>query len=88
MREWCKWEHETKGLYAKSAKDPYDAGEVAAAHVICELVRDVDDECEYADRLALSSSAVGYDTQVIVPMQHELHEKYRKKPHGVGKKLS
>lgn len=88
MREWCKWEHETKEPYAKSAKDLYDAGEVAAAHMICELVRDVDDECEYADRLALSLSAVDYDMQVIVPMRHELHGKYRKKLHDVGKKLS
>lgn len=88
MRERCKREHETKELYAKSAKDLYDAGEVAAAHMICELVRDVDDECEYADRLALSLSAVDYDMQVIVPMRHELHEKYRKKLHDVGKKLS
>lgn len=68
MREWCKWEHETKELYAKSAKDLY--------------------ECKYADRLALKLSAVDYDMQVIVPMQHELHEKYRKKLHDVGKKLS
>lgn len=30
-----------------------DAGDIAAAGLICELVRDVDDECEYADRLAL-----------------------------------
>lgn len=57
MREWCEWEHETKELYAKSAKDLYDAGEVAAAHMICELVRDVDDECKHADRLALKLSA-------------------------------
>lgn len=88
MHMWCGWEHETKGLYAKSAKDLYDAGEVAAAGVIYELVRDVDDECEYADRLALKSSAVDYDMQVIVPMRYELHGKYRKKPHDVGKKLS
>lgn len=58
------------------------------AHMICGLARDVDDECKYADRLALSLSAVDYDMQVIVPMQHELHEKYRKKLHDVGKKLS
>lgn len=70
MRKWCKWEHETKELYAKSAKDLYDAGEVAAAHMICELVRDVDDECKYADRLALKLSAVDYDMQAIVPMQY------------------
>lgn len=57
MREWCEWEHETKELYAKSAKDLYDAGEVAAADAICELVRDVDNECKYADRLALKLSA-------------------------------
>lgn len=48
----------------------------------------VDDECEYADRLALKLSAVDYDMQLIVPMRHELHEKYRKKPHDIGKKLS
>lgn len=70
MREWCERGHETKELYAKSAKDLYGAGEVAAAHMICELVRDVDDECEYADRSALSLSAVDYDMRVIVPMRH------------------
>lgn len=88
MHMWCEWEHDTKELYAKSAKDPYDAGDIAAAGLICELVRDVDDECEYADRLALEPDAVDYDMQVIVPMRHELHGKYRKKPHDVGKKLS
>ena len=88
MHMWCEWEHDTKELYAKSAKDLYDAGEVAAAGVIYELVRDVDDECEYADRLALKLSAVDYDMQVIVPMQYELHEKYKKKLHDIGKKLS
>ena len=88
MRERCKWGHGTKGLYAKSAKDPYGAGEVAAAHMACGLVRDVDGECEYADRSALNLGAVDYDMQVIVPMRHGLHEKYRKKPHGVGKKPS
>lgn len=88
MREWCEWERETKELYAASAKDLYDAGDVAAAGVIYELVRDVDDECEYADRLALKLSAVDYDMQVIVPMQYELHEKYKKKLHDIGKKLS
>lgn len=88
MHEWCKWEHETKELYAKSVKDLYDAGQVAAAHMIRELVRDVDDECKYADRLARELGAVDYDMQVIMPMQHELHEKYGKKLRDVGKKLS
>lgn len=88
MHEWCEWERETKDLHAKSAKDLYDAGEVAAAGVIYELVRDVDDECEYADRLALKLNAVDYDMQVIVPMQYELHEKYKKKLHDIWKKLS
>lgn len=88
MREWCKWGHETKEPYAKSAKDPYDAGEVAAARMIYELVRDVDDECKYADSLALKLNAADYGMQVIVPMRHELHEKYKKKPHGIGEKLS
>ena len=74
MRERCK------GLY--------DAGGVAAAHVICEPVRDVDGECEYADRSAPSSSAVDYGMQAIVPMRHGLHGKYGKRPHGVGKKPS
>lgn len=88
MRERCKWEHETKGPYAKSAKDPYDAGEVAAARMACGLVRDVDGECGYADRSALGLSAVDYGMRAIVPMRHGLHGKYRKKLHGVGKKLS
>ena len=52
MRERCKWERETKGFHAKSAEDPYDAGEAAAAHMICGLVRDVDDECGYAGHRA------------------------------------
>ena len=39
-------------------------------------------------RQAVELGAVDYDMQVIMPMQHELHEKYRKKLHDVGKKLS
>lgn len=88
MHMRCEWEHDSKELYVKSAKDLYDAEGIAAAGLTCEPVRDVDDECEYADRLALELDAVDYDMQVIAPMRHEPHEKYRKKPHGVGKKLS
>lgn len=78
----------TVTLFKDGVAVPGATQTVTAAHMICELVRDVDDECKYADRLALSLSAVDYDMQVIVPMQHELHEKYRKKLHDVGKKLS
>lgn len=88
MRGWCGWGHETREPYAKSAKDPYGAGGVAAAHVACGPVRDADDECGYADRSAPSSSAVDYGMQAIVPMRHGPHGKYRKKPHGVGEKPS
>lgn len=47
-----------------TAKDPYDAGEVAAAHMICELVRDVDDECEYADGTRHSAPKPAADATV------------------------
>lgn len=57
-------------------------------HFLCETISMRRIHRYFIDRLALSLGAVDYDMQVIVPMQHELHEKYRKKLHDVGKKLS
>lgn len=78
----------TVTLFKDGGAVPGATQTVTAAGMIYELVQDVDDECEYADRLALKLNAVDYDMQVIVPMQHELHEKYKKKLHDIGKKLS
>ena len=84
MEMWAEWERKTKKLYEECYCALCDAGEIAAACKVRQLVSDVDMELKDADRLALKMQAIDYDMPTMILMQDELHECYREKEKSVG----
>ena len=84
---WVDWERKTKELYEDMYCELIELGEVASALKVRELVCDVDCELKKAERHALNLKAVDYSLEVIVPEQHEYHEKFRKKMEKIGVKI-
>lgn len=77
MAIWHNWEKETKKLYEQMCKELLDIDEVASAMFIKRSICDVDKELKTVERYMLNKSAVDYDLMVIIPEQHEMHEKYK-----------
>ena len=61
MNKWVEWEKQTKDLYEDMCSELLNNGEIAAAHFVMDMVRDVDDELKYASDKQLSLETSGYD---------------------------
>ena len=84
MEMWADWERKTKKLYEECYCALCDAGEIAAAAKIRELVADADMELKEADRMVIKLQTIDYDMPTMILMQDELHECYREKEKSVG----
>lgn len=84
VEKWVEWERSTKSLYESMYCHLCDAGEVAAAIKVKELICDADCELKCADRLHIELKSVGYDLQYVFLMQDTLHEEYREKTKEIG----
>lgn len=82
--KWRLWEADTKRLYEKSYSDLCEAGEIAAACKVKELVHDVDMELKYVDRMHIKLESIDYDLCTISLCQDEMHEEYDNKTKGIG----
>lgn len=87
ITEWIKWEKSVKAFYSSMYKELCDIGEIADAIMLKDLIVDVDMEIKNADRLMLDLKSADYAMDVIIPMQEEIHEMYRKLTEDVGKCL-
>lgn len=76
MEKWIDWEKETKMLYENMYKELLNAGEVAAAHKVKELVLDVDEELRQAEQYYLDKKITDYDMAVILEEQKSKKDKY------------
>lgn len=79
LEKWVEWERKTKKLYEQMYKEAMEIGEVASAHKIMCLVKDVDCELKKAERYWLNKESIGYDMTAIVEEQNKKHDKYKKK---------
>jgi NADH:ubiquinone oxidoreductase subunit len=84
MEKWVEWERSTKKLYEEMYCALCDAGEIASAMKVKELICDVDCELKCADRLHIELKSVGYDLSYIFFMQDTMHEEYREKSKKIG----
>ena len=84
---WHSWEVETKKLYEKMYKELMEIDEVASALYIKNCVCDVDKELKQVEKYMLNKMAIDYDLAVIIPEQHEWHDKYKCKMKDVGEKV-
>ena len=84
MAEYCDWEKETKCYLECWAKELLDLGMVADFEIINKLVSNVDKELKYLERLILKLKSVDYDHVYVAEIQHDIHEKYKKKTKHIG----
>lgn len=84
LQQYKDWECETKELYGKCASKLLMWGKIADFNKINDLVKDVDMELKYLERLCLELSSVDYDGAYLQVMQDKLHEKYKEKTKSIG----
>lgn len=81
--EYHNWESETKSIYEKYSQKLREAGAVADAIFVEELVEDVSAELQTVERMISDLISTGYDMVYITEIQPEIHEKYKKKLKGI-----
>lgn len=81
--EYHNWESETKSIYEKYSQKLREAGAVADAIFVEELVEDVSAELQTVERMISDLISTGYDMVYITELQSEIHEKYKKKLKGI-----
>ena len=65
MKEWIKWEKESKIIYENAYRDLMDISEIAAANFIMQYIRDVDKELKNAELLYRVRDAMDWDLPTI-----------------------
>ncbi len=81
--EYHNWESETKSIYEKYSQKLREAGTVADAIFVEELVEDVSAELQTVERMISDLISTGYDMVYVTEIQSEIHEKYKKKLKGI-----
>lgn len=84
LEQYLDWERGTKELYEKCASYLIAWKKIADFNKVNELVKDVDMELKYLERLCIELKAVDYDTAYIEILQDKYHEKYAKKCESIG----
>lgn len=84
MQQYRQWESDTKALYEKCATYLLGWGKVADFNKVNDLIRDVDSELKYLERLCLELQAVEYDCSYLEILQDKYHEKYKEKSKDIG----
>lgn len=73
------WESQTKILYNSTSKMLFDNGHISDYQYISGILKDVDDELKYLERLMLKLESCEYDIDYVLVIQDELHEMYKEK---------
>ena len=69
LKEWHKWESETKTLYERSCMLFLESDNARDAIFMKELIKDVDDELLKIQSYMISLGMVDYDMNIILEMQ-------------------
>lgn len=84
MEQYRTWESDTKTLYEKCAAHLMAWQKVADFNKVNDLIKDVDTELKYLERLCIELKAVDYDCSFIEILQDKYHEKYKEKSKDIG----
>ena len=79
VASWLKWEKDTCNCYNKLYQELISLEEVTAACMVKELMLDVEEEIQYAERKQLELSAIDYSLDYICEQQKELYDKFKEK---------
>lgn len=72
MKEWIKWEEQSKIMYEDAYRNLIDISEVAAAEFVMQYVKDVDKELRDAELLYRVRDAIDWDLATIYDKQARL----------------
>lgn len=84
MEQYRAWEADTKELYQKCAAYLLAWKKVADFNKVNDLVKDVDMELKYLERLCIELKAVDYDSAYLEILQDKYHESYAEKCKNIG----
>ena len=76
LEKWVTWEKDTKKLYEQMYGLLLEMQEMAAAHKIKHLIKDVDEELKKAEQYHLNKKAIDYDIVAIIEEQNKKKDKY------------
>lgn len=79
LEQYKEWECGTKALYEKCAAYLMAWQKISDFNKVNELVKDVDMELKYLERLCIELKAVEYDCTYIEMLQDKYHEEYKEK---------
>lgn len=79
FEKWVQWERDTKKLYEYYYQCLVAINEFAAAFVIKEYIRDVDNELAEAEQKLLNLESIQYNISDIMNEQDEMYEEYLNK---------
>lgn len=88
MAMWVNKATQSKEKAEEAAKALLDEGCVADYDFMRGFVRCLDKELKCATRQSIRLAGCDYDAREMFDMQHDLHEKYRKKTAKVGEYLA
>ena len=69
LKEWIKWEKESKVIYEDAYRNLIDISEIAAADFVMQYVRDVDKELKNAELLYRVRDTIDWDLPTIYDKQ-------------------
>lgn len=84
LEQYKEWECGTKALYEKCAAYLMAWQKISDFNKVNELVKDVDMELKYLERLCIELKAVEYDCAYIEMLQDKYHEEYKEKSKNIG----
>lgn len=84
MTDYRQWETETKALYERLAGYLISWNMIADFNKVNDLIKDVDTELKYLERLCIDLKAVDYDPSFVEILQDKYHEKYKEKCKELG----
>lgn len=84
MADYKQWETETKALYERLAGYLISWNMIADFNKVNDLIKDVDTELKYLERLFIDLKAVDYDPSFVEILQDKYHEKYKEKSKELG----
>lgn len=65
LKEWIKWEKESKVIYEDAYRNLIDISEIAAADFVMQYIRDVDEELNNAELLYRVRDVIDWDLSTI-----------------------
>lgn len=74
MKEWIKWETESKIVYEDAYRNFIDLSEIASADFVLKYIQDVDKELAEAEFLYRTRDAIDWDLPTLYDKQARLGE--------------